>query len=131
MLEFKQREKRIGNLHSDVTKRDAELLNHRQTIEETKLKWLEPLKELISRINKNFAYFFNCLKCAGEVDLNIPDNPVSLSVRHISFSHFNSKTHRCISSKLCRYVHHVMGVCCIILILLGRCLIFFYEFLKY
>ena len=30
------------------------------------------------------------------------------------FSHCNSKTHCCIFSKLCRYVHHVMGVCCIV-----------------
>ena len=31
-----------------------------------------------------------------------------------SFSHCNLKTHCCIFSKLYRYMHHVMGVCCIV-----------------
>ena len=31
-------------------------------------------------------------------------------VCHVSFSHCNSKTHCCISSNICRYIHHVMGV---------------------
>ena len=35
-----------------------------------------------------------------------------LSIRHVSFSHCNSKTHCCVSSKFCRYLHHVMGMCC-------------------
>ena len=32
----------------------------------------------------------------------------------LSFCTVNSKTHWCIFSKLCRWVHHVMGVCCIV-----------------
>ena len=36
----------------------------------------------------------------------------------VTFSfHTSSKTHWCIFSKLCRYVHHVMGVCCIVFFL--------------
>ena len=46
------------------------------TIEEAKDHWLEPLQGLIAKINKSFSYFFSRLKCAGEVDLHIPDNRV-------------------------------------------------------
>ena len=35
------------------------------------------------------------------------------SVRQSLMCCFRSVTHYCISSKLCRYVHHVMVVCCI------------------
>jgi len=47
------------------------------SIEEAKDKWLRPLQELVDKINVNFSHFFRCLKCMGEVHLNIPDNPVS------------------------------------------------------
>ena len=30
-------------------------------------------------------------------------------VSHVSLSHCNTKMHCCISSRLCRYLHHVMG----------------------
>ena len=46
-------------------------------MEEVKAKWIEPLKDLIGRINQNFGYYFSTMKCAGEVDLAIPNNPVS------------------------------------------------------
>ena len=36
--------------------------------------------------------------------------PVRLSVRHVSFSHCNSKTHCCIFSNFCRHVQFVMAV---------------------
>ena len=50
---------------------------HQADIEEAKRHWLQPLEELIGRINRSFGMFFNSMKCVGEVDLNVPENPVS------------------------------------------------------
>ena len=50
---------------------------HQADIEEAKRHWLQPLEELIERINRSFGMFFNSMKCVGEVDLNVPENPVS------------------------------------------------------
>ena len=44
--------------------------------------------------------------------------------------HCNSKTHWCIFSKLCRYVHHVMGVCCILFDIDGMLFQLFLNFLN-
>ena len=49
-------------------------------------------------------------------------------MRHVWFSHCNSKTQCCIFSKLCRYVHHVMGVCCIVFGIDGMLLEFLWIF---
>ena len=50
----------------------------------------------------------------GTGDIEMP--PIHLSVcLSITFGfRTNSKTHCCIFSKLCKYIHHVMGVCCIV-----------------
>ena len=40
---------------------------------------METLQDLIRRINKSFSFFFKSMKCAGEVDLHIPENPVRVS----------------------------------------------------
>ena len=68
----------------------------------------------------------------GSGDIATPPRPsvrpsVCLSVRHVCFSHCNSKTHYCIFSKLCRYVHQVMGVCSIVFYIDGM----LFEFFKY
>ena len=42
----------------------------------------------------------------------------------------NSKMHCCIFSKLCRYVHQVMGVCCIVFDIDGMLFEFFMNFLN-
>ena len=57
--------------------KEAEIGSHQAEIEVAKREWLEPLNELIARINKSFGMFFNSMKCVGEVDLNTPENPVS------------------------------------------------------
>ena len=46
---------------------------------QVKQQWMEPLQALISRINHSFSFFFKTMKCAGEVDLHIPENPVRIS----------------------------------------------------
>ena len=52
------------------------------------------------------------LSPAGMRDIETP--PVRPSVRQSHLVFALSKTHFCNFSKLCRYVHHVMGVCCIV-----------------
>ncbi|XP_067666413.1 structural maintenance of chromosomes protein 5-like [Haliotis asinina] len=73
--EFQQRKKEIHRLQCDLEKRTRERDNHHHEIEEAKRNWLGPLRELIHRINDNFGYFFTCMKCTGEVDISIPENP--------------------------------------------------------
>ena len=75
--EYKQRKKDISVLKEDVVQREEELNKHKEEIENIKVAWLEPLQALISRINHNFSYFFRNMNCAGEVDLKVPDPPVS------------------------------------------------------
>ncbi|KAK2163851.1 hypothetical protein LSH36_73g01022 [Paralvinella palmiformis] len=73
--EYNEREKLIKELQKNWTDRKQELTLQREDTENVKREWLTPLQKLISKINKNFSYLFTCMKCAGEVDLNIPENP--------------------------------------------------------
>ena len=65
----------------------------------------------------------------GPVTGYIAMPPVCPSVM-FSFHSVTQKTHCCIFSKLCRYVHQVVGVCCIVFDIDGMlfefCMIFFY-----
>lgn len=38
---------------------------------QVKERWLNPLKELVEKINEKFSNFFSSMQCAGEVDLHI------------------------------------------------------------
>ncbi|KAL4235853.1 Structural maintenance of chromosomes protein 5 [Mactra antiquata] len=73
--EYRQREEEIADLENKIQRKEQEKDNHQATIEEAKQLWLEPIKDLIGRINESFRYFFSCLNCVGEVDLKIPENP--------------------------------------------------------
>ena len=77
--EYQKRKKDIARLTVDLQKKDEAVRHHQEEIEEIKARWLDPLKELIQRINENFSFFFKSMKCAGEVDLNIPEQIVSVS----------------------------------------------------
>ena len=77
VLEFNQRKKEIQRLNQEHTVKSTALERHQSEIEEIRQAWIGPLQDLISRINANFSHFMKCLKCAGEVDLNIPENHVS------------------------------------------------------
>ena len=84
-------------------------------------------------MRNNCFVFPDFLSPAGAVgpgtgDIAAP--PVRPSVT-FSFRTVTQKTHCCIFSKLCRYVHQVMGVCCIVFDIDGMLFEFFYEFFKY
>jgi chromosome segregation ATPase len=82
--DYQERKKLIAKMQKDVETVELKLDTHKGDIDQVKRRWIEPLQELIARINKNFAYFFRCLKCAGEVDLDIPENPVSTTQAKLS-----------------------------------------------
>ncbi len=75
--QYNKRKKTIAKLEKSKEEKEKALEKHQEEIEEVKAAWLGPLKELLDRINDNFSYFFTCMKCAGEVDLKVPENPVS------------------------------------------------------
>ena len=77
---FEQRRQRIERLTADVARLDQALVQHRNDTAAVKQRWIEPVKELIGRISRNFSQYFAAMKCAGEVDVSVPDNPVSISV---------------------------------------------------
>ena len=82
-----------------------------------------------------FPYYLPRRRRPGTGDIATPS--VRLSVRpsvrpSVTFSfRTNSKTHCCIFSKLCRYVHQVMGVCYIVFDIDGMLFEFFMNFFKY
>lgn len=76
--DYNRRKREISKQQKELAQREEALLRHQNEVEDLKARWIGPLKNLIERINKNFSYFFSCMKCAGEVGLNVPENPVSV-----------------------------------------------------
>uniref|UniRef100_A0A1X7T305 Structural maintenance of chromosomes protein 5 n=1 Tax=Amphimedon queenslandica TaxID=400682 RepID=A0A1X7T305_AMPQE len=66
---YEANESKIKELREQIEKEDEEYQNHEQNIEELKNRWLEPLIEMIKKINEKFSKFFRDMKCVGEVDL--------------------------------------------------------------
>ena len=74
--DFEAQRQRIERLTADVSQHEEALVQHRTETAAVKQRWLEPVKELIGRISSNFSQYFAAMKCAGEVDVSVPDNPV-------------------------------------------------------
>ena len=74
--EYQERKTRIARLEQEVEEKRSTLEHQQGETERIKAEWLEPLKSLMARINQNFSYFFRCMRCAGEVDLFVPENEV-------------------------------------------------------
>ncbi|XP_042555282.1 structural maintenance of chromosomes protein 5 isoform X2 [Dipodomys spectabilis] len=68
--EYAKREKEIEQLTEELKKKRAELDTYRESISQVKERWLNPLKELVEKINEKFSNFFSSMQCAGEVDLH-------------------------------------------------------------
>ena len=66
-------------MEEELSSKEEEMNRHQNLIEDAKKEWLDPLQELIGRINRSFGHFFNAIKCVGEVGLNVPENPVCTS----------------------------------------------------
>jgi len=78
--DFEQRRQRIERLTADVSRLEEQLANHRDETAIVKERWIEPVKQLIGRISRNFSQYFAAMKCAGEVDVSVPDNPVCIGL---------------------------------------------------
>ena len=89
--DFEQRRQRIERLTADTSRLDQELVQHRSETAAVKERWIESVKELIGRISRTFSQYFSAMKCAGEVDVSIPDNPVRILNAFVySFQHDTS-----------------------------------------
>ena len=77
--EYNKRKKDIVRYQAEIGQREEAQKRHQEEIEDIKTRWIDPLQELISKINKNFSSFFKSMQCAGEVDLHVPENPVRYS----------------------------------------------------
>ncbi|XP_054843000.1 structural maintenance of chromosomes protein 5 isoform X2 [Eublepharis macularius] len=68
--ECNKRVEEIEQMTLELQEKKKELNDFRQNISQVKEKWLNPLKELVDRINNKFSSFFRSMHCAGEVDLH-------------------------------------------------------------
>ncbi|KAL1788264.1 structural maintenance of chromosomes protein 5 isoform X2 [Sigmodon hispidus] len=68
--EYTKREIEIQQLTEELKGKKAELEEYRENISQVKERWLNPLKELVEKINEKFSNFFSSMQCAGEVDLH-------------------------------------------------------------
>ncbi|XP_063106135.1 structural maintenance of chromosomes protein 5 isoform X2 [Cavia porcellus] len=68
--EYTKREEEIVQLTEELKGKKVELDKYRENISQVKERWLNPLKELVEKINEKFSNFFSSMQCAGEVDLH-------------------------------------------------------------
>nr|XP_058928696.1 structural maintenance of chromosomes protein 5 isoform X3 [Kogia breviceps] len=68
--EYTRREEEIEQLTEELKIKKVELDKYRENISQVKERWLNPLKELVEKINEKFSNFFSSMQCAGEIDLH-------------------------------------------------------------
>ncbi|XP_028349687.1 structural maintenance of chromosomes protein 5 isoform X4 [Physeter macrocephalus] len=68
--EYTKREEEIEQLTEELKIKKVELDKYRENISQVKERWLNPLKELVEKINEKFSNFFSSMQCAGEIDLH-------------------------------------------------------------
>ena len=74
--DFKQREKLIEKLQLKLAGRQDAQRAHQDEVERIRESWLLPLNNIIDQVNTQFSAYFRKIKCAGEVHLKVPPNPV-------------------------------------------------------
>ncbi|KAE8633069.1 hypothetical protein XENTR_v10001765 [Xenopus tropicalis] len=68
--DYNKRTKEIKEVTAELDRKKLELENYRQNISQVKEKWLNPLRQLVEKINDQFSSFFSSMQCVGEVDLH-------------------------------------------------------------
>ncbi|KAI1904927.1 hypothetical protein AGOR_G00010720 [Albula goreensis] len=68
--EYTKRTQEIEHLTKELEEKKNALDTYRQNISQAKENWLNPLKQLVEKINEKFSDFFRSMQCAGEVDLH-------------------------------------------------------------
>lgn len=69
----------IHNLTEFIKTKSFILEKMTKEIEKLKEKWLQPLEQLVEKINTNFSSYFFAMDCAGEVTLSHGENVVSIN----------------------------------------------------
>ncbi|XP_014480265.1 PREDICTED: structural maintenance of chromosomes protein 5 [Dinoponera quadriceps] len=72
--EFDEIGKNIDTLTKFIETQTVKVNDIREKIEELKEKWLQPLQQLVEKINENFSSYFSAMDCAGEVTLMHGEN---------------------------------------------------------
>ena len=68
--DYQQRKRLIEDMSKTKAEKEAELVSLQTQMTSLKVDWLEPLNELINRIDTNFAKFFASMQCAGQIYLD-------------------------------------------------------------
>ncbi|XP_063311120.1 structural maintenance of chromosomes protein 5 isoform X1 [Pelobates fuscus] len=70
VAEYNKRTEEIKQLTVELDQKRNELDDYKQNISQVKVRWLNPLKQLVEKINEQFSSFFRSMQCVGEVDLH-------------------------------------------------------------
>lgn len=81
---YEARNKQIEELESIIENANSTINNANVDIKQLEAKWIEPLQELIEKINKKFSESFKLMNCGGEVSLSASENPEDYSQYGIS-----------------------------------------------
>lgn len=76
IVEMQQHEREVQRMEGELKDKRNRLKHLQDMLDTSKTSWLDPLLQLISRINANFSEFFTAMGCAGEVELGRPENEV-------------------------------------------------------
>ncbi|XP_012059137.1 PREDICTED: structural maintenance of chromosomes protein 5 [Atta cephalotes] len=74
LREYEEMQNNIYDLTEFIKKKSILLEQMTNEIETLKEKWLQPLQQLIEKINTNFSSYFFAMDCAGEVTLSHGEN---------------------------------------------------------
>ncbi|KAG7188677.1 hypothetical protein KM043_008299 [Ampulex compressa] len=74
LQQYDQLETEISNLNEFMEDKAKELNTLIQQTDVLREQWLQPLKQLVERINTNFGQHFSAMNCAGEVTLAHGEN---------------------------------------------------------
>lgn len=73
MQEYEQLKREQEKLHAEVKKMGSRNELWKASMDTKLEQWLDPLRELVAKISKNFSQFFSKLPgCVGEVRLDEP-----------------------------------------------------------
>lgn len=79
LREYEDVQNNIQDLKKYIEEKIVQQEKMSKEIEELQKKWLQPLEQLIEKINANFSAYFAAMDCAGEVTLSHGENPVSIT----------------------------------------------------
>lgn len=79
LREYEEIQNKIHDLTEFVEQKSIVLEKMTKEIEKLKEKWLQPLEQLVEKINTNFSSYFSAMDCAGEVTLSHGENVVSIT----------------------------------------------------